>query len=92
MIETLQQCIEDAVAAFDLEQAGRCCDMTSAMRGGATAAEADEADLVGLKRQDPGAIGLGTSSQRMTPPVGWCAPLKPDPMTVGCSTRRRRSS
>ena len=86
-IEILQQQMDDAVAALDFETAGRCRDMINAMRGGATAAEAEAADFAGLKRQAPGAMGLGTSQQRRTPPTGWRPPTKPDPMTAGRSRR-----
>jgi hypothetical protein len=66
-------------------------DRISLMRGGATAAEAGEADTGGLRRQQPGAMGLGTSQQRMSPPPGWIRPAKPDPMTAGHSNRKRKS-
>jgi hypothetical protein len=89
-IETLQRKMEDAVLALDFEEAKRCRDMISMMRGGATLAEAERADLTGLDRQQPGAMGLGTSQQRMTPPAGWRPPPKPDPMTSGRSLRGKR--
>jgi len=88
-IETLQRQMDEAVAALDFETAGRCRDMINAMRGGATAAEAEAADFAGLIRQEPGAMGLGTSQQKRTPPAGWRAPPKPDPMTAGRSKRGR---
>ncbi len=91
-IDTLQRQMEEAVAALDFEAARRYRDRINAMRGGATAAEAEEADFAGLKRQDPGAMGLGTSQQKVTPPPGWKAPPKPDPMTAGRSKRGRRRS
>ena len=87
-IETLQQQM-GAVAALDFETAQRCRDMINAMRGGATAAEAEAADFTGVKRQEPGAMGLGTSQQKRTPPAGWRPPPKPDPMTTGRSRRGR---
>ena len=86
-IETLQKRMEDAALALDFEEATRCRDMINAMRMGATAAEAEEANYAGLQRQQPGAMGLGTSQQRMTPPPGWRAPRKPDLMTSGRSSR-----
>lgn len=89
-IETLQERMEHAAAALDFDEARRCRDMINMMRGGATAEEAKEANFAGLKRQEPGAMGLGTSQQRVVPPDGWIAPSKPDPMTVGRSARRRR--
>ncbi len=86
-IEILQQQMDDAVAALDFEKAARCRDMISAMRGGATPAAAEAASFEGLTRQAPGAMGLGTSQQRMIPPAGWRPPPKPDPMTAGRSKR-----
>lgn len=89
-IETLQQKMEAAVRAQDFEEAKRCRDRISLMRGGVTADEAEQAETSGLERQRPGAMGLGTSQQRMSPPPGWRPPPKPDPMTAGRSNRRRR--
>ena len=34
-----------------------------------------------LRRQQPGAMGIGTSDQKMKPPPGWKPPRRPDPMT-----------
>jgi hypothetical protein len=42
-----------------------------------------------VKRQRPGAMGLGTSQQRVEPPPGWKPPPKPDPLTRGRGSRRR---
>ena len=81
--------MEAAAEALDFEEAKRCRDQISLLRGGATAAAASEADFSGLTRQQPGAMGLGTSQQQMTPPPGWRPPPKPDPMTTGRSKRRR---
>jgi len=88
-LRTLQQKMDDAVKALDFEEARRCRDKINLIRGGATASEADAADLAGLERQRPGAMGLGTSQQRMTPPPGWQPPPKPDPMTSGRTSLRR---
>lgn len=89
-IETLQRKMEAAARALDFEKAQRYRDQISLMRGGATAVEAEAADLSGLVRQHPGAMGLGTSQQQVTPPPYWKPPPKPDPMTSGRSPRRRR--
>ena len=74
-----------AAAALDFEAAKRYRDMISLMRGGATSAEAEQADTSGLNRQQPGAMGLGTSHHKITPKEGWRPPDKPDPMTTGGS-------
>lgn len=77
-----------AAAAEDYELARRLRDQIALIRGGATPEEAAAADTAGLKRQQPGAMGLGTSQQRMTPPKGWKPPRKPDPMTKGRASRK----
>lgn len=88
-LQSLQKRMEAAAEALDFEEAKRCRDKISLIRDGATAAEAEEADFSGLVRQQPGAMGLGTSQQRITPPPGWKPPPKPDPMTAGHSKRRK---
>jgi hypothetical protein len=89
-IETLQKRMEDAALALNFEEATRYRNMINAMRMGATAAEAEQADFTGLERQQPGAMGLGTSQQRVTPPAGWRRPPKPDLMTSGQYLRGKR--
>jgi hypothetical protein len=89
-IETLQQKMDAAARALDFEAAKQYRDRISLMRGGATSAEAETVDSSGLERQKPGAMGLGTSQQRVVPPAGWQRPIKPDPMTSGRSRRGRR--
>ena len=76
--ERLEAEMQAAAAACDFELAARLRDELTALR------EADAArDAGALHRQQPGAMGLGTSQQRMTPPPGWTRPKKPDPMTRG---------
>jgi len=91
-IQLLQQKMEAAVRALDFEEAKRCRDMISLMRGGATAEEAAAADFSGLYRQQPGAMGLGSSQQRVSPSSGWKPPPKPDLMTSGRSHRSKKRS
>lgn len=88
MIRTLHEKMEAAALALDFEEARRCRDMISMIRGGATMREAEMADLSGLTRQQPGAMGLGTSQQKVSPPPGWQRPAKPDMMTSGRGRRR----
>jgi len=77
-----------AAAALDYEEARRLRDLIALVRGGASLAEAEAADTAGLKRQQPGAMGLGTSQQKVSPPSGRKPPPRPDPMTSGRSRRR----
>ncbi len=77
-IDDLRREMEAAAAALDFETASRLRDEISVLRDGGEAA-----DTAGLTPQQPGAMGLGTSQQRMTPPEGWVKPKKPDPMTKG---------
>lgn len=86
-IERLQADMAAAAAALDFETAKRLRDRISLLRGGAEPDAAAAADTAGLTRQQPGAMGLGSSQQRMTPPEGWKPPPKPDPMTRGQTTR-----
>lgn len=87
-METLQRRMEAAARALDFDEAKRCRDKINLMRGGATAEEAEQANFAGLERQKPGAMGLGTSQERMAPPPGWVPPPKPDLMTAKQSRRR----
>lgn len=87
-LESLREKMEAAAHSLDFEEARRLRDRINLMRGGATAAEAEDADVSGLLRQKPGAMGLGTSQAKPTPPEGWQPPAKPDPMTRGRNRRR----
>ena len=89
-IEDLQRDMEAAANALDFEEARRIRDRINLLRGGADAAEAAQADTTGLVRQRPGAMGLGTSRQRPIAPPEWKPPPKPDPMTTGSSSRKRK--
>jgi len=86
-IDQLRRKMEAAAAAMDFEEAGRLRDRISLIRGGADADDAAHADTSGIMRPQPGAMGLGTSRQQVTPPEGWKAPRKPDPMTKGRGRR-----
>lgn len=81
VIRALRVRMEAAAAALDFEEARRLRDRISLLQGGASVEEAAAAD--GLKRQQPGAMGLGTSRQQVVPPEGWKPPPKPDLMTRG---------
>ena len=84
-IAALKQAMARAAADEDFETAGRLRDELHALRNGGVPIAAG---LAGLKRQQPGAMGLGTSQQRAEPPPGWVKPPKPDPMTKRTGRRR----
>jgi len=93
MAETIEQLrirMEAAAEALDFEEARRLRDRIGLLRGGADPDEAAEADMSGLTRQRPGAMGLGSSQQRVATPPGWKKPVKPDPMTSGRNRRKGR--
>jgi hypothetical protein len=87
-LERLEAQRAKAAAALDFEEARRLRDRIALVRGGASLDDALAADTAGLRRQQPGAMGLGTSQQQVSPPPGWKPPPKPDPMTRGRSRRR----
>ena len=89
-LEDLRLRMEAAAAALDFEEARRLRDQLSLLRGQVDASPLEEIDTSRLQRQQPGAMGLGTSDQKMTPPAGWKPPPRPDPMTSGHKTPRRR--
>lgn len=88
-LKRLRRAMEQAAANEDFELARQLRDQITLIRGGATPEEAAVADTEGIERQQPGAMGLGTSQQRMTPPKGWRPPKKPDPMTRGMARPKR---
>jgi len=87
-IEDLRREMEAAAESEDFEEARRLRDQISLMRGGAPADLAKAAATSGIDRQRPGAMGLGTNHQRVTPPSDWVRPAKPDSMTHGRSRRK----
>lgn len=83
--ETLEAQMRAAAEACDFERAARLRDELRAIRNADEAAERGEIFLPA-----PGAMGLGSSRQALTPPPGWSPPRRPDPMTSGRTRRRRR--
>jgi hypothetical protein len=78
-VEQLRLRMEAAAADEDYELAAQLRDRLSILRSLDAEAEV-AADTSGLKRQQPGSMGIGTSRQRVTPPPGWKPPPKPDLM------------
>ena len=82
--ETLERQMREAAAAGKFELAAKLRDDLKAL------ADADAARETGdLYRQQPGAMGLGSSRQAVEPPPGWVPPKRPDPMTANRGKRRR---
>jgi hypothetical protein len=85
--------MDAAAQAMDFEEAGRLRDQISLLRGRAevgSGLDDDLPDTSRLSRQQPGAMGLGTSDPAHLPPPGWTPPPRPDPMTSGRKTAKRR--
>ena len=72
--------MDAAAAALDFEEARRLRDRIALVRMGA---ENAGADMSGLIRQQPGAMGIGSSVPKPERPPGWVPPKKPPPMTRG---------
>lgn len=74
--DTLKDEMQAAAAVGEFELAARLRDELKALL------DADAAQATGeLYRQQPGAMGLGSSRQTVLPPPGWIPPSKPDLMT-----------
>jgi hypothetical protein len=78
----LERRMAAAVAAEDFETAARLRDAIALMDGDRPMPPSR------LRRQQPGAMGLGTSEQVFVPPKGWVPPKPPDLMTTGKKRRR----
>lgn len=87
-LDALRRAMEEAALGQDFEEAARLRDLVSLARAGGRDADFD-IDPQGLERQRPGAMGLGTSQQRSSPPPGWVRPKKPDTLTKGKGRSRR---
>ncbi len=82
--DTLDRQMRAAAAAGNFELAARLRDELAALDVAAAARESGD-----LHRQQPGAMGLGSSRQAVEPPAGWKPPRRPDPMTANRSKPRR---
>lgn len=78
-IVELERAMDAAAAALDFEEARRLRDRLAIARQ----TGADPGADVGLTRQQPGAMGIGSSVATPVRPDNWVKPKKPDPMTKG---------
>lgn len=85
-IAALRAEMEEAAAALDFERARRLRDRIALIRAGADDVDVDTA---GLARQQPGAMGIGTSQPRPVTPDGWIKPTRPDPMTRNTGRKKK---
>lgn len=87
-IQRLTAEMHAAAEAEDFERAAALRNEI-AVRRQAGGSGADDSDFGGIKRQQPGAMGIGSERPKRAAPEGWKPPTKPDPMTKGRSRRRR---
>jgi hypothetical protein len=74
---------------MDFEEAARLRDQISLLQHSPNPTW-EPPDTSRLKRQQPGAMGLGTSDPAFTPPDGWTPPRRPSPLTTGHKVPKRR--
>ena len=86
----LDRLIAEMHAASEAEDFERAAALRNeiAVRRQAGGSDSADADFAGLKRQQPGAMGIGSERPKRAAPEGWKRPKKPDPMTTGRSRRR----
>ena len=89
-LEDLRQRMEAAAAAEDFEEASRLRDQISVLRQQVNPDADAPIDTSRLMRQQPGAMGLGTSDPPPRRPEAWVPPKRPDPMTKGHKTPKHR--
>lgn len=87
-IAELECQMDAAAAALDFEEARRLRDLIAIARQ--TGADPATIADAGLTRQQPGAMGIGSSVAQPVQPEGWVKPKKPDPQTANTSRHRSR--
>ena len=80
-VAALREAMARAVAEEDFEAAAALRDRLEALTAGSGSR---------VRRQEPGAMGLGTERPAHVPPAGWVKPQRPDPMTAGNKRGGRR--
>ena len=86
-MHALEAAMRDAAERNDFETAAALRNQLLVLRQ-AGGEGAEGADYAGLKRQQPGAMGIGTQHPKVTRPAGWKPPRKPSPMTTNSGRRR----
>lgn len=88
--DVLTRLAAEMAAAADVQDFERAAALRNeiAVRRQAAGSTSADADFAGLKRQQPGAMGIGSERPKRDAPEGWKPPKKPDPMTTGRSRRR----
>ena len=81
-IAALMEAMARAVAEEDFEAAAALRDRLEALTGAGGGSR--------VRRQEPGAMGLGTERPAHVPPAGWVKPHRPDLMTTGSKRGGRR--
>ncbi|UZK64797.1 UvrB/UvrC motif-containing protein [Sphingomonas sp. M1-B02] len=89
-IAELERAMHEAAERDDFEAAAALRNRLAVVRAGGGDPAADEGDFAGLKRQQPGAMGIGTQHPKPAPPAGWKKPVKPSPMTANTARRGKR--
>lgn len=87
-IADLERQMREAAQREDFEAAAAIRNRLAMARNGVEAASG--ADFAGLKRQQPGAMGIGTQHPAPSRPEGWTKPRKPSPMTTNTGRRGKR--
>ena len=85
--EEIELAMTAAAARDDFEEATRLRNALFLMRAGGGSQSDLDADFAGIRRQQPGAMGIGSQFPRPARPDGWKPPTKPDLMTRGSSRR-----
>ncbi|CAN5346848.1 hypothetical protein BH09PSE4_BH09PSE4_13350 [soil metagenome] len=87
-LSAIEQAMAEAAAREDFEEAARLRNQLFVARAGGGSAESEDADFAGVRRQQPGAMGIGSQHPVPARPADWRPPKKPDPGTANRSRRR----